>query len=75
MSNDTSSSKALISRDEVLDLTSLSYSQVVRLERRGEFPRSYKIGDRRVAYLRREILDWINSKLTAQADLKEEYAL
>ena len=65
----TSKNRSLISREEVLALTSFSYSQIVRLERRGEFPRSYKIGDRRVAYLRREVEDWIDDKLKASASV------
>jgi prophage regulatory protein len=57
----------LIDRREVCRLTSLSRSQIYRLERVGKFPERLQIGPGRVAWLQSEISDWIASKTTLRS--------
>ncbi|WP_246802320.1 helix-turn-helix transcriptional regulator [Rhizobium leucaenae] len=33
----------------------------------GRFPKAVDLGDRRVAFVRREVLDWIEEKIAARA--------
>jgi len=56
----------LIRIREVCRLTGLSRVSIWRLERRGEFPRRVKIGPNSVAWDRREIEAWIQSRLDAR---------
>ena len=64
----TSKDRSLISREEAMQMTSLSYSQLVYLEKLGQFPSGYKIGKRKVAYLKREVEAWIDSKLLTASE-------
>ena len=52
----------IIRRAEVRDLTGLSDSSIVRLERRGEFPARRRLGPNAVGYLLTEVEDWISSR-------------
>jgi prophage regulatory protein len=56
----------LMLRDERAALVPLSEVTIWRLEKAGKFPRRFKLGIKRVAWSRREVLDWI----TAQAAVR-----
>jgi|TARA_R110000796_G_scaffold153795_1_gene270377 predicted DNA-binding transcriptional regulator AlpA len=58
-------SEILIPLKEVIEITSLSGSSIWRQIQKDEFPSSYKIGPRRVAWSRAEILLWVSSKMEA----------
>ncbi len=47
----------------VRERTGLSRSTIWRLERRGEFPRHRRISPNAVAWVEREIDDWIGSRM------------
>jgi predicted DNA-binding transcriptional regulator AlpA len=46
---------------DVEDLTGLSETTISRLERRKGFPPRIRISRRRVAWLKQEVLEWMNS--------------
>lgn len=56
----------LLSKKQVKDLVSLSYTQIARLESAGLFPKRMRLGNgprSKVAWLEQEVLDWIMARL------------
>ena len=49
---------------EVIQITSLSKTSIYRLISEGTFPRQIQIGKRAVVWVRSDINDWINQKLS-----------
>lgn len=60
----------LISLRDVLTRTSLSKTQTYRLINGGKFPRPVPLGPRRVAFIEREVNDWLLSRMDARANVK-----
>lgn len=58
--------QTLISMKQVCDLTSLSRTMVNRLRSQGRFPEIVDLGDRRVAFVKSEVVDWIQKKIEAR---------
>lgn len=48
---------------ELLEIVPFSRQHILRLEKRGRFPRRIRLGDNRVAWLRSEIDGWINARV------------
>lgn len=63
-------SDRFISMDEVVDRVSFSRTHIYRKIANGSFPRPVQLGDHKVAFLEREIEDWIVARLAAR-DLAE----
>lgn len=59
--------ECLISLRDVLSRTSLSKTHTYRLINAGEFPRPVPLGPRRVAFIEREVNDWVLSRVDARA--------
>lgn len=57
----------LISLRDVLDRTSLSKTHTYRLINAGEFPRPVPLGPRRVAFVEREVEEWLQTRVDARA--------
>ncbi|ASR06723.1 transcriptional regulator [Rhizobium leguminosarum bv. viciae] len=57
----------LISLNDACRLTSMSRTMLNRYRAEGRFPVAVELGDRRVAFVRREVTDWIHSKIAARA--------
>lgn len=53
----------LIRLKKVEEKTALKKSMVYELMARGEFPKPIKIGDRAVAWIEREVNQWVESKI------------
>jgi prophage regulatory protein len=53
---------------EVIDLTGMSKSTLMRLQRSGDFPSRIRIGDKAVGWREREVLAWIQSRQLASND-------
>jgi len=53
----------LISLSEVKYLTSLSRSRIYFLIKQNTFPSPIKIGERRVAWVKTDVSDWIDKKI------------
>jgi prophage regulatory protein len=56
----------LISMKDVTALTSLSRTMINRLRIDGRFPSSVTLGDKRVAFVRQEVVAWIDAKIAAR---------
>lgn len=56
----------LIPMKEVCALTSLSRTMVNRLRSQGRFPDVVELGDRRVAFVRSEVLAWIEERIAGR---------
>jgi prophage regulatory protein len=61
----------LILRDERAALVPLSEVTIWRLERAGKFPRRFKLGIKRVAWSRREVMDWIAAQAAVRCNVSE----
>ncbi|RUW41354.1 MAG: AlpA family phage regulatory protein [Mesorhizobium sp.] len=55
-----------ISMDEVLDRVSFSKTHIYRKIANGSFPRPVQLGSHKVAFLEREIEDWMIDRLAAR---------
>ncbi len=55
-----------IPQKQVINRTSLSGTSIWRLIQKDEFPRSYKIGPNRVAWLKSDIDGWIAEKVDTE---------
>jgi prophage regulatory protein len=52
---------------EVAAVTRLSPVTIWRLQRKGLFPQRVKLGAKRVGWVEREVLDWIDARMAARA--------
>ena len=57
----------LISLNDACRMTSMSRSMLNRYRSEGRFPVAVDLGDRRVAFVRKEVTDWIHAKIGARA--------
>ncbi|ACI93264.1 conserved domain protein [Afipia carboxidovorans OM5] len=65
--NPSSDEPALVSMKSVVAMTSLSRTMINRYRVDGKFPAAVPLGDRRVAFVRNEINDWIAARIAARA--------
>ncbi|MCA1970692.1 MAG: AlpA family phage regulatory protein [Rhizobium sp.] len=56
----------LISLNDAAKLTSMSRSMLNRYRSEGRFPVAVELGDRRVAFVRAEVLEWVWAKIGAR---------
>jgi prophage regulatory protein len=56
----------LVSLNDAAIMTSMSRSMLNKYRAEGRFPQPVDLGDRRVAFVRTEVLDWINEKIAAR---------
>ncbi|WP_421366967.1 helix-turn-helix transcriptional regulator [Agrobacterium tumefaciens] len=66
MQNDNDNTPALISLNDVCKLTSMSRTMINRYRADGRFPAAVELGDFRVAFVRKEVTDWIHAKIKAR---------
>jgi prophage regulatory protein len=57
----------LVSLNTAAQMTSLSRSMLNRYRAEGRFPQAVPLGDRRLAFVRSEVLDWIHERIAARA--------
>lgn len=57
----------LISLNDACRLTSMSRTMVNRYRAEGRFPMAADLGDRRIAFVRTEVIAWIEGKIAARA--------
>lgn len=53
----------LINRKQVEEITSLSRSSIYLLMSQDRFPKAVQIADKRVAWIEKEINDWVNDRI------------
>lgn len=58
--------ECFISLRDVLARTSLSKTHTYRLINGGQFPRPVSLGPRRVAFIEREVDDWLQARMDAR---------
>jgi prophage regulatory protein len=64
--NPPSGEACLVSMKRVCELTSLSRTMLNRYRAEGRFPAAVPLGDRRVAFVKSEIAEWINARVAAR---------
>ena len=57
-----SADKVVLDIKGVIELTTLGQTTIYEMARRGEFPQQRKLGSQRVAWLRSEVVDWIDQQ-------------
>jgi prophage regulatory protein len=57
----------LISLNEACRLTSMSRSMLNRYRAERRFPAAVDLGDRRVAFVRAEVVEWVSVKIASRA--------
>jgi prophage regulatory protein len=58
----------LITLSEVTKIVPYHPVHIYRLIRQGKFPAQVRLGANRVAWIEREVIDWVNDRLVAQGD-------
>lgn len=59
--------RVLISLNTACEMTSLSRTAINRLRAAGQFPAHVELGERRVGFVRAEVLEWIEGRIKARA--------
>ncbi|MGG6893822.1 helix-turn-helix transcriptional regulator [Rhizobium sp. BR 315] len=67
MSDKTTFASPLMSPKEAAALTTMSKSLLAAMAAEGHFPKPRQIGVRRIAYVRAEVLTWIESRIAGVA--------
>lgn len=62
----TESVPTLISLNDACAMTSMSRSMLNRYREEGRFPVAVPLGDRRVAFVRSEVVEWVADKIAAR---------
>lgn len=57
----------LVSLNEAARMTSLSRTFLNRLRDQGKFPRAVPMGDRRIAFVKSEVMQFIRERISARA--------
>lgn len=57
----------LVSLNDACRMTSMSRTMLNRYRGEGRFPVAVELGDRRVAFVRAEVVEWIEAKIGARA--------
>ncbi|MDW9761623.1 AlpA family phage regulatory protein [Sinorhizobium meliloti] len=57
---------ALISLKDTCFLTSMSKTMIHRLRSEGRFPAAVPLGEKRIAFVRLEVHDWISGRIAAR---------
>jgi len=63
-----STNEQFIPIGKVAEITTLSPQTLKRMETKGTFPRSHKIGGRRIAWLESDVDEWICCVIRGQGD-------
>jgi prophage regulatory protein len=64
--NPSTDEPCLVSIKTACAMTSLSRTAINRYRSEGRFPQCVPLGDRRVAFLKSEVTDWINARVAAR---------
>lgn len=59
----------IISMREVMRLTSFSRTHIDRLRVRGAFPVPVELGEKRIGFVRAEVVAWIQTRIDARAEV------
>ena len=56
----------LVSMKRACELTSLSRTMLNRYRAEGRFPAAVPLGDKRIAFLKSEVTEWISARIAAR---------
>ena len=59
-----------LSKRQVRDLISLSFTQIDRLESTGNFPKRLRLTEGRVVWVETEILEWMRKRLAEREPIR-----
>lgn len=59
-------SPQLISLNQACSMTSLSRTMINRLRSEGRFPRAVALGEKRIAFPRDEVVDWVRERINSR---------
>jgi prophage regulatory protein len=65
----------LISLNAASELTSLSRTMINRLRAEGRFPAAVSLGEKRIAFPREEVAEWIRERVEARNANREREAV
>ena len=54
---------ALVSLNDAAKLTSLSRTAIFKLRAQGKFPKAVPLGEKRVAFVRSELAEWLEQRI------------
>ncbi|MBN9468996.1 MAG: AlpA family phage regulatory protein [Bosea sp.] len=69
MTADNDNTPILISIKEAAKLTSMSRPLINILRIEGDFPRAVQLSERRIAFVRTEVMDWIKRHVAARTEV------
>jgi prophage regulatory protein len=64
--NPSAGEPSLVSIKRACELTSMSRTMLNRYRAEGRFPAAVPLGDKRIAFVRSEVADWINARISAR---------
>jgi prophage regulatory protein len=66
ITNPSADEPMLVSMKRACELTSLSRTMLNRYRAEGRFCAAVPLGDKRIAFVRSEVADWINARIAAR---------
>lgn len=66
MDKENNTTPMLISLNDACNVTSMSRTMINKYRAEGRFPVAVELGDRRVAFVRSEVTEWIEAKIAAR---------
>lgn len=67
MSLPANDNRIIVSIKDVCEMTSLSRTAVNNRRREGSFPQHVQLGEKRLGFVRAEVLAWIDARVNARA--------
>lgn len=64
----------LISLNDACDMVSLSRTAINKMRKAGKFPEAVELGERRIAFVRAEVVAWVEARIAARAARLEPMA-
>jgi prophage regulatory protein len=59
--------RILVSVNDACEMTSLSRTAIGKFRAAGDFPQEVLLGERRIGFVRAEVLAWIDARIQARA--------
>ncbi|MEL4428328.1 AlpA family transcriptional regulator [Shewanella mangrovisoli] len=60
----------LIKLKEVIEITCLTKATIYRMIKEGTFPKQLSLGDRAVAWVEKEVFNWVEERIAARDECK-----
>jgi prophage regulatory protein len=67
--NNDNNVRSLISLNDICRLTSLSRTAINKMRDAGRFPVAVSLGNRRVAFVRSEVMAWLDARIDARTQV------